>query len=138
MTCVLCEIAAGTSPASIVYRDDTILAVMDIQPVNPGHVLVLPLRHVESIVDLDRETARRAWETALKAQRALKASALRTDGVNLLVADGEAAGQEVLHAHLHVFPRNSGDSFRLEYDWSTQPPRAELDAAAEQIRSVWA
>ncbi len=75
-------------------------------------------------------------ETALGAHRALLASTLVVEGVNLLLADGEAAGQDVFHAHLHVVPRYSGDSFRIEYDWSTQPPGRD-DTAAEEIRSVW-
>jgi len=76
------------------------------------------------------------FTVAMRLARALRASGLRCEGINLFLADGEAAFQEVFHTHLHVFPRFSGDTFRIDADWSITPLRAELDEIAAQVRAV--
>ena len=133
--CIFCAIVAGRAPASIVYRDETCAAFMDIQPVNPGHVLVVPNRHAASLADLDAETGMRMFGIGQQVAAALRASGLRCEGVNLFLADGEAAGQEVFHLHLHVIPRYRGDGFGLRFGPAnrTRPPRPELDRIAGQI-----
>ncbi len=68
---------------------------------------------------------------------ALRASGLRCEGVNLFLADGEAAFQEVVHVHLHVFPRYAGDGFTISADWSTRPPREALDATAVLLSAAY-
>lgn len=82
----------------------------------------------------------RARAAAARRSRAgaLRRSGLRCEGVNLFLADGEAAFQEVPHAHLHVFPRFEGDGFRLAGRWGSNPPRAELDANAAAIAAALA
>ncbi len=132
--CIFCAIVAGTAPASVIYDDAEVLAFLDIQPVTPGHLLVIPKRHAPLLADLDEATGARVFRVAMRLARALRASGLRCEGINLFLADGEAAGQEVFHVHLHVFPRFVGDSFRIDADWSVRPPRAELDAMAAQLR----
>ena len=74
------------------------------------------------------------FTVAQRLAAALRVSVLLCEGVNLFLADGEAAGQEVFHIHLHVFPRFAGDSFRIRADWSVMPSRAELDEIAARIR----
>ena len=135
--CVFCRIVAGEAPASVVYRDERCLAFMDIRPVNPGHLLVVPLRHAAHLADTDAETAAHLMRVAHRLAAALRASGLRCEGVNLFLADGAAAMQEVFHVHLHVFPRWRGDGFGLRFgpDYVVRP-RPELDAAADAIRSV--
>ena len=71
---------------------------------------------------------------AMQLAQALHNSGLRCEGINLFLADGEVAFQEVFHTHLHVFPRFAGDTFRIDADWSITPSRAELDAVAAQVR----
>ncbi len=132
--CIFCAIVAGTAPASVIYDDAEVLAFLDIQPVTPGHLLVIPKRHAPLLADLDEATGARVFRVAMRLARALRASGLRCEGINLFLADGEAAGQEVFHVHLHVFPRFVGDSFRIDADWPVRPPRAELDAMAAQLR----
>ncbi|HET7231131.1 MAG TPA: HIT family protein [Longimicrobium sp.] len=136
--CVFCRILAGQLPASFVLRGERVAAFMDIQPVNPGHVLVIPLRHAASLAELDADDAAEMMRAARRVAAALRESGLRCEGVNLFLADGEAAGQEVFHAHLHVFPRWSRDGFGLRFgpDYRTLPPRAALDDAAEAIRGA--
>lgn len=135
--CVFCRILAGIEPGSFVYRDDRCAAFMDVQPVNIGHMLIVPIHHAASLADIDKETTAHLLGVAHGLAAALRRSSLRCDGVNVFLADGEAAGQEVPHTHLHVFPRVRGDGFelRLGPDYAIKP-RTELDAAAEAIRGV--
>jgi histidine triad (HIT) family protein len=132
--CIFCEIVAGQAPASFVYEDETTLAFLDIQPVNPGHTLIVPKRHAEFLADLDEATGAHLFKVAMRIAAALRRSGVRCEGVNLFLADGEAAFQEVFHVHLHVFPRFAGDPFKIDADWSVRPARAELDALAAAIR----
>jgi histidine triad (HIT) family protein len=136
VTCVFCGIIAGDQPASFVYSDGGVVAFLDVRPVTPGHLLVVPRVHAELLADLPEATAPELFGAALRLQRALRGSGLRCDGVNLFLADGEAAGQEVAHVHLHVVPRFPGDGFRIDGDWSRSPSRAELDAQAAAIRGA--
>jgi histidine triad (HIT) family protein len=133
--CPFCAIVAATAPASVVYEDAEVLAFLDIRPVTPGHLLVIPKRHAPFLADLDEATGARLFRVAMRLARALRASELRCEGINLFLADGEAAFQEVFHVHLHVVPRFAGDGFRIDADWSLAPPRAELDAIAARLRA---
>lgn len=130
--CVFCGIAAGRTEASLVHADDTVLAFMDIRPANPGHVLIIPREHTASLAELTEPVAGQLWRVGHRLARAVRQCGLRVEGVNLWLADGAAAGQEVLHIHLHVVPRYSGDGFRIEVDWQ-HPTRAELDTNAALV-----
>jgi histidine triad (HIT) family protein len=135
--CPFCELVAGQTPASLVFEDENAVAVMDIHPLTPGHVLVLPREHASGLSDLDERTGAHLFRIALRTQRALRGSELRCEGVNLFLADGEVAGQEVFHVHLHVLPRFTGDGFGLVYKSSSRPRREDLDAVAADIRRAW-
>lgn len=138
MSTTFSRILAGEAPASFVYRDERVAAFMDIQPVTPGHVLVVPIQPAASLAELDEATAAHLFVVAKRVAAALRASGLRCEGVNLFLADGAAAGQEVFHVHLHVFPRYAGDGFglRLPARYHHLPARAALDEAAAQIRAA--
>jgi diadenosine tetraphosphate (Ap4A) HIT family hydrolase len=136
--CIFCAIVAGRAPASVVYEDAAALVFMDIQPVNPGHLLIVPKSHATFLVDLDEATGAHLFTLAMRMAAALRRSGIRCEGVNLFLADGEAAFQEVFHVHLHVFPRFVGDPFKIEADWSARPARMELDALATMIRAALA
>lgn len=133
--CIFCEIAESQAPSSKVYEDELSLAFLDIQPVNPGHVLVIPKSHATDLFDLDPETGAHLFQVAQKIARALTASGLKCEGVDLLLAHGEAAGQEVFHVHLHVIPRFRGDGFGFRFGpgYEKLPPRHELDSVAAQL-----
>jgi histidine triad (HIT) family protein len=137
-SCVFCKILDGSAEASFVYRDDLVSAFMDHQPINPGHVLVIPNSHAAYLAELQPETGARIFTVAQRLAQAVRDSNLRCQGVNLFLADGEAAFQEVFHVHLHVIPRYSGDGFRLTFPsgYSTRPPRFELDLAADNIKNA--
>jgi histidine triad (HIT) family protein len=133
--CVFCEIVAGRGEASVVYEDDRALSFMDIRPVTSGHLLVVPKVHAARLDDLDEGLGRHVFGVAHRVARAMYRSGLPCEGVNLFLADGVAAGQEVFHVHVHVLPRTRGDGFRIEASWS-HPDRAALDAVAAQIRAT--
>jgi len=134
--CVFCGILSGELPGSFVYQDDRRTALMDIQPVNAGHVLVIPNRHAASLDELDDSLASHMLSIARQVAARLRRGDVRCEGVNLLVADGEAAGQEVFHVHLHVIPRFAGDGFGFKFrsGYKNRPDRSELDALAARLR----
>jgi len=136
--CIFCEIVAGRASASLVYEDDLCAVFMDIQPVNPGHVLVIPKRHVVELAETTAEEWSRVTAVGQRTAAALRASDVRCEGVNLFLADGAAAGQEVFHAHLHVIPRYRGDGFGFRFPESYQelPGRTELDAVAADLKDA--
>jgi histidine triad (HIT) family protein len=136
--CVFCEIIAGRSSASVVRREDGCTAFMDIQPINAGHVLVVPDEHAARLADLPADTGARMFRIAQRMASALYESGLDCEGVNVFLADGEAAGQEVFHVHLHVIPRFAGDGFGLRFgpDYANRPDRDTLEVTAKRIRDV--
>lgn len=113
--CIFCQIIAGSAPASFVYQDEVCSAFMDIFPVNPGHLLIVPNRHATYLNDMDEETAGHLMKAAHPLAQALRDSGLPCEAVNLFLADGEEAGQEVFHSHLHIIPRFRGDNFRVSF-----------------------
>lgn len=137
--CIFCKILSGGGPVSVVYSDDLVVAFMDIQPVNLGHLLVVPRRHAPLMADVTPDEASAMMRVAQRATIALRASTLKCEGVNFFLADGEAAMQEVFHAHLHVFPRFRGDNFGLRFSpeyYTRRPPRQELDQHAAELRAL--
>ena len=136
--CLFCGIVNGRIDATVVAQDERTLAFMDIRPITPGHLLVIPRRHGDRLAALDPEDGAQLFRVGQRAAAALYASSLRCEGVNLFLADGEAAGQEVFHVHLHVIPRFADDGFGLRF-----PPdyevvgRDELERSAAAVREAW-
>ncbi len=134
--CIFCRIIAGEAPASLVYEDPVCVAFMDIHPLNPGHLLVVPRVHAAGLASLPEQTGGRLFQVAQKLAAALRHSGLRCEGINLFLADGTAAGQEVFHVHLHVLPRFAGDGFGFKRSPGSGPQqeRQVLDGYAQDIR----
>ncbi|MGH9751901.1 MAG: HIT family protein [Blastocatellia bacterium] len=137
--CIFCKLMSGALEASMVYQDDCCSAFMDIQPINPGHALVVPNRHAARLAELDEIEGAQMFRVAQRLAAALYKSEVRCEGVNFSLADGEAAGQEVFHVHLHVFPRYVGDGFSVRFGphYANKPERRELNAIADRIRNAW-
>ena len=135
--CGFCRILAGKAEVSFLFRDERVAAFMDITPVTPGHLLVIPNRHAVYLSDLDPADGARIFEVAQSMAAALRKSGLKSEGVNLFLADGEQAGQEVPHVHLHVIPRFRGDGFSLKLPpgYGHHPERSELDRIAATIKA---
>ena len=111
--CIFCKLANGEIPTNTVYEDENYRVIMDANPANAGHSLVLPKKHGKDIFELDAETVAGAHAVAKKVAVAAK-ELLNADGVNILQNNGEAAGQTVPHFHVHVIPR-------FKNDWPAQP-----------------
>lgn len=114
MDCVFCSIRDGKIPAIKVFEDDKTLAFMDINPLNDGHLLVIPKRHSANLFEIPEEDLTAVIETAKNMAWAVN-KALRPDGLNLLQANFPAAGQSVEHFHIHVIPRWMGDGKGFEW-----------------------
>ena len=132
--CVFCRIVDGRAENSLVTQDDRTQAFLDLQPATPGHTLVVPRAHGSALADLTPEDGAAVWATGMRVAAALRACGL-AEGVNLFLADGVAAGQEVWHVHLHVLPRTPGDGVRLSADWR-RPSREILNVTAARVRSA--
>ncbi len=114
-SCLFCCILKGRTPAQFVHQGEDVSVIMDIYPLNPGHMLVLPHQHAASLAELDPAVFARTAQTAQECGAALRRSSLACDGFNLMIADGAAAGQEIFHPHMHVLPRFHGDGLGMKY-----------------------
>src|SRR2546428_8233097 len=135
--CIFCAIVRGESPASLTHEDDTVIAFMDIQPISHGHMLVVPREHAALMQDVNETVAMRAFRVA-RRMAALARQTLGAAAVNLFVADGEVAFQDVPHFHVHVIHHYPADGFSLSFPPSYEhpPSRAELEAVAAAIRAA--
>ena len=113
--CVFCRIINKEIPSRIVYEDDHVLAIRDLAQVTRGHTLVMPKKHIATLMDCDDDTAAAVIRVIrrLAAQIQQKTGAA---GINVLNNNGEAAGQTVDHLHFHIIPRyGSADAFHCEF-----------------------
>ena len=106
--CIFCRIASGEIPSRKLFEDEWTMAFMDVAKDVDGHILVIPKKHVKNILDCDEETLARVMATVKRISNHLTANC-GYDGVNLLNASGESAGQSVPHFHIHIIPRKTGD-----------------------------
>jgi histidine triad (HIT) family protein len=134
--CIFCDIAGGKAPASFVYQGGTTLAFMDISSLNAGQVIVIPRKHFPYLKDMDEATGKELFTTATRVCHAIYHSAIPCDGINLLLADGKAAAQEVFHLHFLIIPRLKGDSMKITGQWTAQA-RDKLDELAARIRQSY-
>jgi histidine triad (HIT) family protein len=135
--CVFCAVSVAELPGSIPYEDADVFALMDLHPVTPGHLMIIPRRHISSLADLPPELGQKLFSVGQQAAAALRASTLRCDGINLWLSDGEAAFQEVPHVHLHVIPRFEGDQFSIQANHQ-HATRADLERTSELVRVAFA
>jgi histidine triad (HIT) family protein len=131
--CLFCRIIKGEIPSQKVYEDPDVFAFLDIQPVNVGHTLIVPKAHYENCA----ETPDGAMAAVMAVARRVGAAALKATGAhgyNVGINCGKAAGQVIMHTHVHVMPRFEGDGLQ---HWPKRPvPKEEMDAAAEKMRQT--
>jgi histidine triad (HIT) family protein len=117
--CIFCRIIAKEIPCYKVYEDKQCLAFLDINPVNPGHLLVIPKAHYKTITDMPKKLCEHlagvVWSLSLKVQQELD-----PDGIKVVQSNNEQAGQLVPHYHVHVIPRYKGDGDHYIEEWKTQ------------------
>lgn len=112
--CIFCKIANGEIPSATVYEDSVCRVILDVNPANKGHALVIPKEHFDNIYSIDAETAAKIFTIATEVAKAQKAE-LNPDGLNILQNNGEAAGQTVFHFHMHLVPRYIKDNVTMTW-----------------------
>ena len=130
-SCVFCSEVVGKHRASVIYETVSVIAFMDIAPVEPGHVLVIPKKHFVNILDID-------YEDYLEVHRVTKylspyiVRAVNADGINIGQNNGKSANQRVFHYHVHIIPRFQ----ERELKWGRmQAENWQLEEVAEKVRS---
>ena len=112
--CIFCKIANGEIPSATVYEDSVCRVILDVNPANKGHALIIPKEHFDNIYSIDAETAAKIFTIATEVAKAQKAE-LNPDGLNILQNNGEAAGQTVFHFHMHLVPRYIKDNVTMTW-----------------------
>jgi histidine triad (HIT) family protein len=132
--CTFCDLVSGAGEVSACYEDADAVAFMDIQPVNAGHVLVVPREHHESLFDVPRELGVHLFDITMRVAAAVR-RVTQCEAMNIVVNSGAAAGQDEMHYHVHIIPRRKGDGFDvpLPFDGSEMPDRTLLDAMAARL-----
>ncbi len=132
--CTFCQLIQGSAEVSICHEDADAIAFMDIQPVNDGHVLVVPRTHHESLLDVPEELGAHLFRVTMRLASAIR-RVTGCDDMNIVVNSGAAAGQDEPHYHVHIIPRRPGDGFDipLPFSGSSMPGRTRLDANAALI-----
>jgi histidine triad (HIT) family protein len=136
--CPFCKMISGELDATFIYQDQYCSALMSMHPVNPGHVLLIPNDHITRLDDLPQEAAQDFFQVSQHLAGAVRASGVQCDGINIYLADGKAAGQEIAHIQLHIIPRFENDGFELSFSSRSAelPTREELDNNAYHIRQA--
>ena len=130
--CIFCKIANGEIPSATVYEDSICRVILDVNPANKGHALIIPKEHFDNIYSMDAETAAKIFTIATEVAKAQKAEP-NPDGLNILQNNGEAAGQTVFHFHMHLVPRYIKDNVTMTWI----PGKAdteELSALSKALR----
>jgi histidine triad (HIT) family protein len=129
--CIFCKIIRGEIPSFKVFEDDKTFAFMDINPISPGHSLVIPKFHSVNLYETPDE-----WvaETAMGVRRLARAveKTLTPAGINTLQANGPGAKQSVFHLHMHVIPRGMDDG--LTMNWELNP--GDMDAIGKLAKEI--
>ena len=127
--CIFCKIACGEAPSLKVYEDEFTFSTMDIAEDVDGHILVIPKAHCVSILDCDYELLGHVAETVKRVSDHL-VEKCGYEGVDLLSANGEAAGQTVPHFHIHIIPRRKNDGLGGSGEWPSFP------GATQDLRTI--
>jgi histidine triad (HIT) family protein len=132
--CVFCKIVKGEVPCFKIFEDAQTLAFMDISPVHEGHCLVIPKAHYPTVYEITPRAMAATAQTAARVAKAVN-QAVKSDGLNLIQANGAGAGQSVAHFHFHVFPRRIDDGVPISWERYHKPGEpTRLAELAERIR----
>lgn len=139
-TCVFCRIAMSGPPSShngIVYRSESAFAVLNAYPYASGHLLILPIRHVEMLANLTEREGVELWEMTRAATSALEA-AYQPEGINLGANLGRAAGAGIpRHLHVHAVPRWAGDTNFMTSVAGVRVLPESLDVTWAKLHQAW-
>ena len=133
--CIFCQIVAGDIPSRTVYEDDDVVAFLDANPLAPGHTLVIPKAHHETLDDLPADIGGEVFDALHRLTPAVE-DAVDAPASTVAFNNGEAAGQEVPHVHGHIVPRFADDGGRPIHALVSDTPEltdAKLDDIAAAI-----
>ena len=134
--CIFCEIAAGRIPTKAVDEDAHVIAFLDIRPSNPGHALVVPKKHYETLLDIPESEVAHLIKTVKHVAEGLVA-AMNAEGFNILQNNKQAAYQLIPHAHFHVVPRFANDNLPLgNIRQGSYKDEQEIKDVAAKIKSA--
>jgi len=137
--CVFCKIVKGEIPAEKIYEDDKVISFMDSFPRQEGHTLIIPKEHFENIFELPEDIASHVLKIGKLVASKIKEK-LKCDGLNFVQSNGEAAGQVVMHYHMHILPRYKGrDEGGAEHAMTSEiyeykPGEGEIARIAELLK----
>lgn len=131
--CIFCKIIAREIPGEIVFENDAVLAFLDIQPVNPGHTLVIPKEHASSLAEAALPSLNAVIDIIPTLGEAIK-RATGAPAYHLAVNNGPEAGQVVMHTHFHIIPRHANDGYK---SWTHRSYEdGEAASVANKIREA--
>jgi len=128
--CIFCEIIKGNIPSKKIYEDDKVLAILDISQATLGHTLVMPKEHFANLYDIDSETLAHLIKIVKKIALHYKKIDDTIEGINLLNNNEEAAGQSVMHFHMHILPRRKNDDLEVKF----QEHQFDLDEICSKFK----
>ncbi len=134
--CIFCKIVRRHQNSTIVYEDEKSLGFLDHFPLNPGHTLVIPKKHYDTMKEMPPDEVGELFVSVAKVMRGVfKAS--RADGINIGQSNGAAASQDVFHMHVHIIPRHNHDSSGgLTFPERKKSTLAEREQMGEVIREA--
>jgi histidine triad (HIT) family protein len=130
--CIFCKIVKKQAPASIIYEDQTVLAFLDLRPVNEGHTLVIPKSHYETIYDIPEDLIGKVHQKAKQIAVAVKKT-VNAQGISIIQQNERAANQDIFHFHIHVIPRFEGQKLP-RFSEIPQANRERLEQIASEIK----
>lgn len=133
MDCIFCQIINRQLPAEILYEDEALIAILDINPMNYGHTLVIPKEHTENMIEVAPNLIPSIFQLSQNLAKAIRQS-LQADGINIISNIGHAAGQSVFHTHIHIIPRRIDDEFKFRLNLKKYQP-GQLQEYAGKIRN---
>lgn len=131
-SCIFCKIVKKQVPSSIIHEDDSVLAFLDIRPVNEGHTLVIPKEHYADIFDIPSELLGKVHQVTKKVAIAVK-KAVKADGISIIQQNGRAANQDIFHLHVHIIPQYAGEKIKSFHELQIVKS-SQLEKTAEKIK----
>ncbi|ROR03223.1 HIT family protein [Desulfosoma caldarium] len=129
--CIFCRIVSGQIPCAKVYEDEHVLAFLDINPLMPGHTLLIPKKHADTLFDMTSEEVA-ACGAALQKVATAVFKGTDAEGLNILQNNYEISGQEIFHVHFHLMPRKTGDGFKVPWPAKKYSP-GEMERVLKRI-----
>jgi len=132
--CIFCKIAEGSIPSAVIYQDEMVFAFLDINPISPGHCLVIPKQHYGQLDECPVDVLAALMRPVGSIARAIS-TIVQANGYNVLNNNGRAAGQLVDHVHFHIIPRKVADG--VFHRWPAgKYSSGQMDQIAQQIREM--